>query len=105
MTVQSYRGPGAGHFSREDDLLRTAGGVEPDMEEFLRHIPMNRDRLQDFYRSHRTGGRCLKEMKAECTGYLHVGDYDINVRPGAGRPRVAELQESLMQSCNVAMMH
>ena len=41
----------------------------------------------------------------ECTGYLHVGDYDIKCtawrRGGHGW---LNLQESLMQSCNVAMM-
>ena len=41
----------------------------------------------------------------ECTGYLHVGDHDIKCtawrRGGHGW---LNLQESLMQSCNVAMM-
>ena len=41
----------------------------------------------------------------ECTGYLHVGDYNIKCtawrRGGHGW---LNLQESLMQSCNVAMM-
>ncbi|RGC26008.1 penicillin-binding protein 2 [Enterocloster aldenensis] len=41
----------------------------------------------------------------ECTGYLHVGDWDIKCtayrRGGHGW---LDVQESLMQSCNVAMM-
>lgn len=103
MTVQSLPRPGAGAFPGRCDLY----GQQVAWNQIWRNFcvsdtyePGSPSRFLPY-----TGleGVLKGNESFECTGYLHVGDYDIKCTAWRRAPRVLNFR-SLMQSCNVAIM-